>query len=322
MLCGNRGLDNLGNTCYMNSIIQCLSHLLIFHPKNKKLINELKNKDTELFDQWLLLNHNLWSNESSSVSPKSFLIAYVNQINESNIDFISFNQNDCEEFLHTLFDFLHNSIKKNCSIKLKDTITDKLIIQCSEKWNDSYKNDYSYIVDKFHSQMITSTKCSKCDYTSNTIDPLLLLQLEITNEINTIYDAIDLYSNYILDDNNKWKCDKCNEKVNASIKINLSKTSDVLIIQFKKYKHLDKFIEYPVFLDLSKYSIDYNKKGIMYELISMSIHNGGLNGGHYYAISKNILDKKWRVYNDTSVSEINNPLNQKPYCLFYKRIYK
>ena len=32
-LAGNKGLANLGNTCYMNAAIQCLSHLLEFHPK-------------------------------------------------------------------------------------------------------------------------------------------------------------------------------------------------------------------------------------------------------------------------------------------------
>tara|TARA_B110000902_G_scaffold239662_1_gene288513 strand:- start:63 stop:221 length:159 start_codon:yes stop_codon:yes gene_type:complete len=48
----------------------------------------------------------MWSNDSNNISPKQFLISFINQ-KIHNIDFTSFNQNDCEEFLHTFFDLSH-----------------------------------------------------------------------------------------------------------------------------------------------------------------------------------------------------------------------
>ena len=66
----------------------------------------------------------------------------------------------------------------------------------------------------------------------------------------------------------------------------------------------------------------FKNNSLNYSLQGMCIQNGGLGGGHYYAICKNNLDNKYRIYNDTNVRDISEEdvLNEMPYCLFYKRV--
>ena len=87
-------------------------------------------------------------------------------------------------------------------------------------------------------------------------------------------------------------------------------------------REITREIGYKPLLDLKPFTMNYTKQRTKYSLQSVSVHEGSLGGGHYYAYCINHLDGDWRKYNDTHVSKVGveEVLGSRPYLLFYKRV--
>ena len=281
--------------------------------------------------EWFKFQRQMWSNEGSNIiSPIELLKCFQRECNERDYYFLNFNQNDVDEFLTLFLDLLHQGISRKVKISYNKTIMDegdKIIVKSLDTWKRFYENDYSYIVENFHSQLLSLTTCPLCEYYTSNHDPIQVISLEIPENGKTLKDCFKKYTDrFVLDDDNLWECDKCKQKVKSEKKLMLWKTSDILIILLKRYKNgqkNNKYIEYPLTLSLNKFNMNYGtKKKNSYSLQSFAVHDGGLGGGHYYAICKNPLDKKWREYNDSNVTLIDNDdvKGYVPYLFFYKRL--
>jgi len=101
--------------------------------------------------------------------------------------------------------------------------------------------------------------------------------------------------------------------------------SYIYIVCVYRYREkISDFIDFPVEgLDLTQYVKGPQNPAAppIYNLYAVSLHSGGLGGGHYTAVAKNATDGKWYNFNDSYVSETTaeSAVSEQSYVLFYKR---
>ena len=332
--CGKKGLANLGNTCYMNSCLQCLSQLDYFNPRNEDYLDECQKRDCidndTLINEWNQLMINVWKNDKASfVNPQSFLRKMISEIHREKKIFDNFSQNDVSEFLTLLLELFHKDLKKKVTINVNGnpkTPSDKIAFRALNQWKKDFENSYSCIIKNFYSQMITFTSCTECDYITTNHEPFVVLNIEIPQNANSIEDCLRRHTeSNELDCDNQWLCDKCNQRVSPKRKIMLWDTTDILIVCLKRFTENltknNKHIQFSDTLNIKDLSINYTEKSTNYKLIGVCIQSGGIGGGHYYAICRHNKDGVWRCYNDSTVREYTDDklYSESPYCFFYQR---
>jgi len=324
------GLSNLGNTCFMNSIIQCLNGCRNFQKffLSDSYKNDINTNKPEhnLVEQWAILSKGLY-NKNCVITPSSFFrcVQYLSMTKGSG-EFSGYGENDSQEFLQFLLENIHIGITKEVIMtingKPKNDL-DKQAIKAYNSWKQYFRNDFSIIIEKFYGQLISKiTTENDINFLSESYDPFSNLSLEIPNKQNiNIYDCLD---NFTKKEEIEFK-NKEDDNNTYFKNLVFWETPKNLVIFFKRFdnkgnKKLD-LINFPIKnLDLSKYCVGYDRENTIYDLFAVSNHSGVTEGGHYWAYTKN-YDGNWYKYNDKIVTLKNEEdiVTINAYCLFYKK---
>jgi ubiquitin C-terminal hydrolase len=332
---GLSGLANLGNTCYINTCMQILSHTYELNNflEKDEYKKKLNNKhDSVLLVEWDNLRKVLWEN-NCIISPGKFIktIQNVSKI-KNQILFSNFNQNDVSEFLIFIIDCFHNALSREVIMNIQGEIQnekDKLAKLCFEKIKNMYSKDYSEIWNMFYGIHISKiVNISSEEIINMNPEPFFIINLPIplNNKTPNLYDCFDLYTKGdIIED---YLHEKTNTRGNVEKKIDFWSLPSILVIDIKRYNTSNRknqmLIDFPLNnLDLSKYIIGYNKDSYIYDLYGICNHSGSVMGGHYTAFIKN-ANNTWYHFNDTSVIEISKEMESKiispkAYCFFYRK---
>jgi ubiquitin carboxyl-terminal hydrolase 8 len=346
---GSVGLHNLGNSCFLNSTVQCLNHIepLTQFFLQDKYMKDLNRKNPlgsggNVAMAYASLLKKMWGGEYSIMAPrilKKTVASFAPQFDNSY-------QHDCQEFCQFLMDGLHEDLNR---VQIKPYVEELEgfgiddEIAAIESWRKHLLRHDSIIVDHCQGMHRSHLTCPRCGRESIKFDVYSSISLPlVTTKNKSTIQLEDCLGKFMegeqLDERNAWYCPRCRQHVCALKMIALWTVPDILILHLKRFtfdtcmtsgsmlrSKMDHKVEFPVEgLDLSKHilgPVDPDCPPV-YRLFGVSEHTGPTaNSGHYTATVRNSIDGRWYRYNDSHVGRTSGEasITGGAYLLFYQR---
>ncbi|PNF21373.1 Ubiquitin carboxyl-terminal hydrolase 3 [Cryptotermes secundus] len=349
------GLRNLGNTCFMNAVLQSLSNIeeFCYYFKQLPSLENAKNNGRKVYQSRSLreMNDALMAEElrkilisltqggsKGAISPESLFLVIWKIVPR----FRGYQQQDAHEFLRYMLDRLHTELLH----LLPDfTLKDNPYISLG------HKSRSSIVTSVFGGTLQSEVRCLNCSSESKKHDPFLDLSLDIPEKFQLPKktkdneeslppcNISDCLTSFIeveeLAETELYYCNNCKSKQRSTKRFWIRRLPNVLCLHLKRFRwqnslrtKIDTHISFPVTaLDMSQFVLsslhETRRSGMgsnLYDLAAVIVHHGsGAGSGHYTAFAIN--DGQWFHFNDSTVRPTEDEVvaKCKPYILFYIR---
>ncbi|GMP35804.1 hypothetical protein CsSME_00008123 [Camellia sinensis var. sinensis] len=303
------GLENLGNTCFLNSVIQCLTYTepLAAYLQSGKHQNSCR---TAGFCALCAIQKHVsraLQLTGRSLAPKD-LVSNLRCISRN---FRNARQEDAHEYMVNLLESMH-----------------KCCLPAGIPSESPSAYEKSLVHKIFGGRLRSQVKCMQCSFCSNKFDPFLDLSLEI-NKAESLHKALMHFTakEYLDGGERQYQCQRCKQKVKALKQLSIHKAPYVLAIHLKRFgtyqpgQKIDKKVLFGPTLDLKPFVTAPYDGDLKYTLYGVLVHAGwSTHSGHYYCFVRT-SSGMWYSLDDHQVRQVSEKmvLEQKAYMLFYVR---
>ncbi|XP_077941046.1 uncharacterized protein LOC120811202 isoform X3 [Gasterosteus aculeatus] len=346
------GLDNSGNSCYLNAVLQCLCSTvpLVEHLLHRDTRKELGRSQCQVAQMFVRLLEEMWLGSGTSCAPveaRSVMCSVLPQ-------FDNYSQQDAQELMLFLLNALNDELKKVARRQVLSSA--RRTRRGRDRSCGAAATESTTMVSRlFEGQLGYTTLCTHCEHQTRSTQSFTVLSLPIPKDtikcsiqvrqrrsaplhcahvtfLGGIYcrvlphwvvqDCLSLFfGQTVLTAAEQVLCSACGLKRETAVHTSLDKPPEILMLHLKRFSckgrnqvKLRTNVFFSSRLNLSPFLSSSVQSTVYssYRLYAVVNHTGHLNMGHYTALCHNACTRCWHCFDDSAVREVRDSLVQSP----------